>query len=77
MIQEQGFRPLVTRLGEVYQALELGIGTDGHMDAFLRGVWLYAMIPPVKGSSRKCDMRPEKGPKKIFVPLGEVVSQNG
>lgn len=33
------------------------------------------MIPPGKGSSRECDMSPEKGPKTIFVPLAEVVSQ--
>ena len=33
------------------------------------------MIPPGEGSSRKCDIRPEKGPIKIFVPLGAVVSQ--
>jgi hypothetical protein len=34
------------------------------------------MIPPVKGSSRECDIGPEKGPKKIFVPLDVVVSQS-
>lgn len=37
MIQEQGFRPFVACLGEVYQPLELGVGTDWHTDAYLRG----------------------------------------
>ena len=35
VIQQQGSRPLIARLGEVYQPLKLGIGSDGHRDAFL------------------------------------------
>ena len=35
------------------------------------------MIPPVEGSSRECDRKPEKRPQKIYGPLGAVVSQVG
>jgi hypothetical protein len=40
VVQKKSSRPLIAGFGEVYQPLKLGIGTDGHMDAFLRGGWL-------------------------------------
>jgi len=45
------------------------------MDAYGGSRGFSPMIPPIEGSSRECDMRAGKGPKKIFVPFGKVVSQ--